>query len=165
MGKITSARPTPPMQIRWSPDLKTLIRLKIEKNQKIRDFRPPPKKGRHSLTPPPPRAKKRWVSMGSEGQPAKTRRTKQLHWPRRTLQHMTVIRADTGQRKGRVFGSGRPGSRERPGPEVEGSEEGALRRCCMSAEPGRTRQMQSRHFSGWAKGCAYPRGGEGGGGV
>ena len=48
-----SARPTPPHTNPIDRDPETLFRLKIEKNQKIRDFRPK-KKGVHFLTPPNP---------------------------------------------------------------------------------------------------------------
>ena len=41
-----SARPTPPHTNVWGWDPETLFRLKIEKNQKIRDFRPK-KRGGH----------------------------------------------------------------------------------------------------------------------
>ena len=44
--------PLRPIQTLWSRDPETLFRLKIEKNQKIHDFRPK-KRGGHFLTPPP----------------------------------------------------------------------------------------------------------------
>ena len=49
-----SARPTPPTQTPCIRDPKPLFRLEIEKNQKIRDFRPPKGGGGSLLTPPPP---------------------------------------------------------------------------------------------------------------
>ena len=58
--------PLRPIQTLWSRDPETLFRLKIEKNQKIRDFRPK-KRGGHFLTPPPPpslKTSKKWVSSG-----------------------------------------------------------------------------------------------------
>ena len=45
--------PLRPIQTLWSRDPETLFRLKIEKNQKIHDFRPK-KRGGHFLTPPHP---------------------------------------------------------------------------------------------------------------
>ena len=48
-----SARPTSPIQTLWSRDPETLFRLKIEKNQKIHDFRPK-KKGGSFFDPPTP---------------------------------------------------------------------------------------------------------------
>ena len=68
-----SARPTPPHTNPMESDPETLFRLKIEKNQKIHDFRPK-KRGGHFLTPPPTpppptpppslKTSKKWVSSG-----------------------------------------------------------------------------------------------------
>ena len=70
--KCISARPRPTTQAQRNQDLETLFRLKIEKHQKIRDFRPPQKNGgSHFLTffepPPTPPPQKSGFQVGGGG--------------------------------------------------------------------------------------------------
>ena len=91
--KCIALVPLRPIQTPWSRDPETLFQLKIEKNQKIHDFRP--KKGGviffGIFAPPPPptslKTSKKWVSSGGGlgGSGPKT------HWGMRLLDKITIL--------------------------------------------------------------------------